>query len=414
MSLRARTLDRRDALIGLSALGAWMSCARVEAAVRLRVSHRLVEHAAPRTLILVQLSGGNDGLSTIVPRGDDAYYRARTATAIGVGEALALDDYRGWNPGLAATRELYEQGGVAVVEGVGYPNPIRSHFKSFEIWHAADPRGRACGDGWIGRLCGSAWGEPRNPNAVIHVGAEPPYCLRGVAQAPVAFVNPASYRRAGGERDCEAVERAAEDETASEGREDESSLEYLRRVSRDAQASSREVRAAAARYATPIEYADEPLSRALLDAAALCNGDLGARVISVEVSGFDTHDNQRARHDGLMRTLDRALAALVADLRRSEAGRNAIVLVYSEFGRRVRENGSRGTDHGAAAPLLVLGAGVQGGLHGKHPSLIDLVDGDLAHTTDFRSVYATILERWFAVAHEPILRGKHPTLPFLA
>jgi uncharacterized protein (DUF1501 family) len=192
-----------------------------------------------------------------------------------------------------------------------------------------------------------------------------------------------------------------------------SNLDYLRQVLADGQASSAAVRRAAAQYSTDIEYPSTPLGAALHDVAALIGGDVGSRILSVEHTGFDTHDNQSGRHRGLMRSLDMSLGAFLADLEGSEAGRETIVLVFSEFGRRVKENGAQGTDHGVAAPVLVAGPGVQGGLFGEHPSLTELDDGDLSHTTDFRSVYGTVIERWFGADSERVLGGSFPSLDLL-
>jgi uncharacterized protein (DUF1501 family) len=197
-------------------------------------------------------------------------------------------------------------------------------------------------------------------------------------------------------------------------REGESSVEFLRRVMNDGHSSSLAVRRAAARYQTPIEYPrNDALATSLRDIAALVNSDIGSRVLSLELGGFDTHTDQRNRHDNLMRQLDGALGAFLADLGRSERGQAAIVLVFSEFGRRVAENGSRGTDHGVAAPLFVLGQRIKGGLHGKHPSFDKLDAGDLAHTTDFRTVYATLIERCFGVKHEDVLGAEYGLAPIV-
>ncbi|MFM7298726.1 MAG: DUF1501 domain-containing protein, partial [Planctomycetota bacterium] len=193
----------------------------------------------------------------------------------------------------------------------------------------------------------------------------------------------------------------------------ESSLDFLRRVLADGQSSSEQVRRAVAAYRTPIEYpTSDALAQSLADVAALVTGGIGSRVISVEMGGFDTHTDERTRHDQLMRTLDAALGPFLDDLGRSAAGRDTLVLMFSEFGRRVAENGARGTDHGVAGPMFAFGHGLKGGLYGKHPSLEKLDDGDLVHTTDFRSVYATAIQRCFGVKPEKVLSAKYPLLAF--
>jgi uncharacterized protein (DUF1501 family) len=330
---------------------------------------------------------------------------------------LALDDYRGLHPDLKRLRKLFDGGQLAIVEGAGYPDPIRSHFESMDVWHTADHRGRDAGEGWIGKLCGVAFANDSNPNLVIHVGANVPYSLHSPTHPAASFINPQSYRWAGGAAATEAYEKAGGMDPAHEGRpkkrEGEKSLDFLRRVLTDGQSSSAEVRRAVARYRTDVDYPSEALAQSLRDVAALVNGDTGTRVLSVELSGFDTHTDERPRHDATMKQLDGALGPFVDDLAHSEAGRNAVVIVFSEFGRRVAENGARGTDHGVAAPMLVLGHQVKSGLHGKHPALDKLEDGDAVHTTDFRSVYAAAIEHCFGVAHEKVLGARYPTLDLL-
>ncbi len=387
-------LDRR--LLLRSGLGALTS---------LGLSRRAAAGAAADgpALVLVQLSGGNDGLSTLIPIADDAYHAARRATRHR--EVLALDEYRGLHPGLVGLHARYHDGGLAIVQGVGYPRPNRSHFKSFEIWHTADERGRAVGAGWIGRLCEAAFTAP-HPNRVVHVGPRMPYALFSSRHPAAAFTTPAGYRWVRNEDELAALER--DDATANEA------LALLRERMREARVSSAALRRAVLGYRTPIDYPDEPFAEALRSAAALLDGDVGVRVLSVELGGFDTHNDQRSSHDRLMATLDAGLGAFLGDLERSAAGRAAVVVVFSEFGRRVRENGSRGTDHGTAGPLLVAGGRVRGGLFGEHPSLTELDDGeDLIHTTDFRSVYQAVLEACFEVDAARVLGRRHPPLALI-
>jgi uncharacterized protein (DUF1501 family) len=418
-----RTLARRTFLAGAGAIGGFVVLgARAEARVRLFGS--LGETSAPggtRTLVLVQLTGGNDGLSTVVPYADDAYAAARPGLKFTAADVLKLDEYRGLNPNLKGLRALHEDGRLAIVEGCSYPNPIRSHFQSYEVWHTADARGRNSGPGWIGRLCDHAWPKETTPELVVHVGATAPYALFSLTHPPLAFQTPATYRWAGTESDdLEAYRRAAEEdmrrlETARHGKEtgQDAMLRRLRGVLEDANESSRKVRRAAGSYVTAVKYPEDDLGEALRLTAALVDARLGSRVVSVELSGFDTHQNQRGTHNGLMKRLDDALAAFLADMKSKSVGDDVVVVVFSEFGRRVKENGSGGTDHGVAAPMLVLGNKVQGGLYGRHPSLKDLDAGDLKFTTDFRSVYGTLVDRWFGSDHTQVLGARYPTLEFL-
>jgi len=407
-------IDRRRALLaGLSSLGAFALAPRALGAPRLYASRPLPVRGARRTLVVLQLAGGNDGLSTVVPFADDAYHAARPQTAIPADEVLKLDGYRGLDPRLKRLRAQFDAGRLAIVEGAGYPDPIRSHFKSFDVWHTADARGRGVPEGWLGRLARAAFEGETDPNLCVHVGGAVPYSLTSQTHPPVAFATPTGYRWAGTEAEREAFEAAARQATYGSEMQPErepedaaSNLEFLRGVLADGQSSSEAVRRAAARYRTPVEYPDDALGATLRDLAALIEGDVGSRILSAELGGFDTHTGVVTRHANLMRTLDAALGAFLEDLERSEAGRETVVLVFSEFGRRVRENGSGGNDHGTAGPLFVAGPAVKGGLYGEHPSLVDLDEGDLVFTTDFRRVYATLIERWFGVKHQRVL-GKH-------
>jgi uncharacterized protein (DUF1501 family) len=397
---QAGALDRRD-LLAVGALGAlaWPWAPRVRS-----------PRAEGRTLVLLQLTGGNDGLSTVVPHADDRYRAARPELGRGAGEVLVLDDYRGLHAGLERLFGVWSAGKLAVVEGVGYPDATRSHFHSLDVWHAADPRGREAGEGWVARLVERGLDDDPDPNRTIHVGFEVPFALHSLENPPTSFVRPGGYRWIGAEAEVRALAEASEDSGPRPGN---SGLDHVRAVLRAAQSSSARVRQAANKYRTPVEYPPSPLGLALRDIAALIAGELGTRVFSVEQFGFDTHVNQAAQHDNLMRTLDAALGAFLEDLERSEAGRRTVVMAYSEFGRRVEENGTLGTDHGLAAPVLVAGAEVRGGLYGKHPSLEELDGGDLAHTTDFRRVYATLIERWFDADSRAVLGARYEPLDFL-
>ncbi|MFT4542205.1 MAG: hypothetical protein ACI835_004672 [Planctomycetota bacterium] len=379
-----------------------------------------------RSLVVLQLSGGNDGLSTVVPYADDAYAEARDATRFSRKHVLRIDDYRGFHPELKQIRSLYDQGKVALVEGVGYPDSPRSHFKSLEIWHSAHSAGRAAGDGWLGKLAAELRGTRQESNLCVHVGGAAPYSLHSSVSPAIAFESPSEFRwfgdereraayggaglraQSGGSADMKGKEAEDEDKPAGNGRDE--MLKKLRGVLDGAQDSSARIRAAANAYRPSVSYPEAALGARLHDIAALIHSDFGARIYSATLSGFDTHSDQRGRHSELMQGLDESLGAFVTDLQHSEAGRDTLVLVYSEFGRRVVENGSAGTDHGKAGPMFLLGDRVSGGLHGQHPSLADLDEGDLRHTTDFRSVFGSVIDRWFGCDPEAVLGASYPQL----
>ena len=373
-----------------------------------------------KSLVLLQLSGGNDGLATIVPHGDDALYGARKATLHAKKDLLRIDDYRAFNPRLKAFRTAYDAGRLAIVEGCGYPDAIRSHFKSMEIWHTGDHDGRASGDGWIGKLSAHAWAESPAPDTVVHFGGRAPYSVFSSTHPPVAVASPTAYRWfgeedvyvMGGTSICEHEPEASGVPAGRHAGRDRA-LRALRKTLDDASESSKRVRAAAVSYRTDVEYPRSALAASLRDVAALLAGDVGTKVFSLQTGGYDTHTNQLPAHLRNMGTLDAALGAFLKDLQGSEGGRNAVVVVFSEFGRRVAENGSGGHDHGKAGPMFVFGDGVKGGLYGEHPSLTELHEGDLVHTTDFRSVYATLIDRWFDSDPAAVLGRDYPRLGFV-
>lgn len=400
-----RPIDRRLFLSRAGSVlgGLWLGAPAARAAGRV-LATLPPETSAERSLILIQLTGGNDSTSTVVPYADDAYHASRSSSRIEEHEVLRLDDYRGLHPALVRLRKVWERGQLAIVEGAGYPESVRSHFEALEVWHTGRPGGRATGPGWVGRLAQEAWADHTEPELLVHVGGFAPYSMRSPDHPPIALDSPPGYRWFGAAH--AGTNAGAGHDTPPEaahpsGRD--AALARLRAIAGNADSSSDRVRNAALAYRAHTEFPSGAFGAALRDIAALLHGGLGTRVFSVTLGGFDTHAAQRADHDGLMRTLDAGLGALMQELSLSEQGRKTVVLVFSEFGRRLEENSSRGHDHGKAGTMFVLGTPVRGGLYGEHPSLTKLDDGDLAVRIDFRSVYAEIIERWFGVARERVL-----------
>jgi uncharacterized protein (DUF1501 family) len=373
----------------------------------------------PKTLVLLQLTGGNDGLSMVVPHGDDAYYKNRPTIAIDKKSVLGIDRYRGLHPALRRLKSVYDDGRLAIVEGCGYPNPVRSHFKSMDIWHAASERGRFVGEGWIAKLSKAAWPSETTIELVVHIGSSAPYSVYSATRPAVAFGSAEVYKWfAIKQSDLEAYRRAGrsgepEKEPEEEKKGGSGVLDRLRGVLSEAQESSQRVRHAAMSYAPKIAYPNNLVGNSLRAAAALIQARMGTRVLSVELGGFDSHNGQRNQHDARMRELDEALGVFLQDIHGTPAGKNVIVVAFSEFGRRVEENASGGTDHGVAGPMLVAGSAVKGGIYGKHPSLTDLDEGDLNHTIDFRSVYGTVVEKWFGADQAQVFDKRYTPLAFV-
>ena len=349
-----------------------------------------------RALVVVQLTGGNDGLATLVPHRQDAYYRLRPTLAPKPGALVALDDDHGLHPALAPLREVHEAGRLAAVHGVGVPHPDRSHFRSMEIWHTADPDHPPGPTGWMGRLA-DRLGQ-RDPEALIalHVGSgELPLALRARSTFAPSVVDPEGFRLAPSMDPLAAEREALLDAGRASGE-----LAWLRRAAGASYAAAGRMQALG--DGGDGDYPDSELAAKLRLVARLLAGGFGARLFHVELGGFDTHARQAPLHAALLGQLGGALAAFDRDLAARGLSDNVTTLVFSEFGRRAEENGSKGTDHGAAAPVLLLGGSLRPGLHGTPPDLERLVDGDVPATTDLRGVIGALEHDWL---------GQPPTDP---
>lgn len=386
--------------------------------------------ADERILVVVQMAGGNDGLNTVVPYGDAAYYRARAGIGIPEAQVLKLDkrgsgDGLGLHPRLAPIKALYDSGLVAIYQGVGYPNPNRSHFKSMDIWHTADTSGT--GTGWLGRYidsecCGFGKGESGRADAAaaarrtpmdppITIGRTAPLALQGGQMQPVSFETADLFRWTGEDIHpaLAAPYQALMNREPGTGMAPESNASFLMRTTLDAQVSSDKIRKAVA-LRSLVEYPRSELGQQLSMIANMIRAGLKTRVFYATLGGFDTHSQQggaNGRHAQLMRTFSDAVRAFYADLTQQGNNERVLTLTFSEFGRRVGQNASGGTDHGTAAPVFLFGPMVEPGVRNRHPSLTDLDEGDLKYTTDFRSVYASILEHWMGADSRVVLEGTY-------
>lgn len=369
-----------------------------------------------RILVVVQLGGGNDGLNTVIPYGDPAYFNARPQIAVqapgasGNNVALQLDPSAGigLHPALAPMKELYDEGLVSVVQGVGYPNPNRSHFTSMDIWQTG--RLDAKGSGWIGRYFDATCNGTPIPEGSVAVGRTAPLAMEGNIQKPISFENPALFRWLGEDlhgsmkEPYDAINRAG----ALAGTQAETQKDFLMRTALDAQVASGRILAAVAKQPL-VRYPEHGLARQLRTVGAMIRDGMPTRVYYATMGGFDTHSGQAGRHAQLLRQVAESVAAFQRDLKEQGNAERVVTLVFSEFGRRVKQNGSGGTDHGTAAPVFVVGAGVKPGVVGRHPSLVDLDQGDLKFGVDFRSVYASLLGDWMKAPSDQILRGNFPS-----
>ena len=384
-------------------------------------------------LVVLQLAGGNDGINTLVPFGDDSYYRARPKLALPAGQILKINDYVGLHPRLTGIHDLYGAGNLALIQGVGYPNANRSHFRSTEIWQTASDADRNESEGWLGRYFDSCC-QGADPTVGVAIAGQTPQAFASTHAKGVAFTDPGQFRyMSESANDPKAAEMfMREINTQDNGNEsipDNSggsigmiggsashggdTVEFLQRTALGAQMSSDKILAITRKTKSSVDYPRTQLGNSLNLVSRLIAGGLPTRVYYVSQGGFDTHASQLPTHDRLMGDLNGSLSSFVNDLKAQGNFERVLLLTFSEFGRRVAENASGGTDHGAAAPLFVLGGGVKPGLYGAYPSLTDLQDGDIKFNTDFRSVYATALEKWLGAPSEQVLGRKYPLLSFI-
>lgn len=359
-----------------------------------------------RVLVVVELSGGNDGLNTVIPFENDLYHRNRRALRIAKESVHRLDDQLGLHPALEAFSELYKEGRLAIVQGVGYPEPDRSHFRSMEIWHTASTERRPPDTGWLGRTLDQISGPERDgaiPGLAL-TGNLPQACLARKVVVPVVGELEAFASTELPEQKEIALRRKLSTATGTANRP----VQFLRSQAATVYRTVDKFKAAAEKYKSSVEYPGSALGQQLKRSAQLLAGELGVRVLFVSQDGYDTHANQAQQHSGLLADLAGSLSAFDRDLRALGLENRVATVIFSEFGRRVDENASAGTDHGAASTLFVAGAGIKGGLYGEYPKLDKLDEGDLIFNTDFRSVYATLLESWLGCDPRTILGGDFP------
>ena len=380
--------------------------------------------AAPRTvggskvLIIIQMSGGNDGLNTVIPFADPAYLKIRPTIGIKPDVVLKLDDKVALNNNMTPFQDLFKAGKLAVVQGVGYPSPNRSHFRSAEIWQTAEPK-KIKDTGWIGRYLDLASsGKPTVANIFPAINVDPilPKTLSAqkVVVPSISDVKNFTFKadpRYEADRTAQLSTFNAIYQKYSLNRP---YIEELRRVGLDTTEASDSILKMVANYKDGAKYPNNGFGKGLQFIAQLIVGGVNCSIYNISLGGFDTHTNEQRAHEGLFRTLTEGVKALMTDLESHGLDKDVCLMTFSEFGRRVSENGGRGTDHGAAAPMFLIGAGVKGGIVGDQPSLTDLDDGDLKYKIDFRNVYATVLDRWLGADSKSVLGDKYDMLDLFA
>jgi uncharacterized protein (DUF1501 family) len=377
-------------------------------------------------LVVLQMAGGNDGLNTVVPYANDFYHKARPRIGLKPDDVLKLSDSIGLHPALTGFKALFDAGQLGVVQGVGYPNPNRSHFRSTDIWMTASDSNKYEKHGWLGRYfdanCAGC-----DPTVGVAVGRQMPLAFAGEKAKGIAVDNPANYRFMGdtptmnGEKDTteesyrklNMIETAGADDNSGgtigaisgAARSTGSPLDFIERTALDAQVSSDEVRAIAGKVENHVSYPATQLGNSLKLVAKLIGGGLPTRVFYVSQGGYDTHTNQTGTQERLFKDLGDSVKSFTDDLKAQGNMERVLVMTFSEFGRRVAENANQGTDHGAASSMFIVGPKVKAGLLGEYPSLApgDLFQGDLKFKVDFRNVYAAVLEKWLKTRSEPVL-----------
>ncbi|HEU5397279.1 MAG TPA: DUF1501 domain-containing protein [Verrucomicrobiae bacterium] len=390
-------------------------------------------------LVVLQMAGGNDGINTVVPYSNDFYHRARPHIGLAADKVLKLTDEIGLHGELTGFKALYDSGNLAVVQGVGYPNPNRSHFRSTEIWQTASDAGTIEKYGWLGRYFDNAC-SGCDPAVGVTIGNQLPESFFAKVPKGICFNNPQNYRFMANGATEESYKKLNELEMSAplpdgggdmsgsniNGGPDEGgsnsggsiamlpagmpmqggkAIDFIERTALDAQMSSDEVRNIAAKVQNQAVYPASILGNSLKLVAKLIGGGLPTRVYYVSQGGYDTHTNQLATQQRLLKDLGDSTKAFVDDLKAQGNMPRVLVMTFSEFGRRVAENANGGTDHGAAAPMFIVGNKVKAGLLGRYPSLApaDLFEGDIKFNVDFRSVYASVLESWLKTKSAPIL-----------
>ncbi len=354
-----------------------------------------------RILILIELKGGNDGLNTLVPYSDEQYYRLRKGLAVKRDRVLPLSENLGLNPSLKGLMDAWKQKELAIVSGVGYPQPNRSHFRSIDIWETASASNQYLQTGWLARLLPSMPESSRTIADGAAIGGDAGPLAGGNLRLVIM-------------RNLEQFFRQARRVQAVKADTDNPALKHLLTVQNDLFRSAKALDQTLKTRAQPDgPFPKTMIGRHLQTAARLIAGDAAIPVIKVSHGGFDTHANQRNLHDRLLQQLADAMIAFRNAMQQTGRWDQVLVMTYSEFGRRPAENGSRGTDHGTAAPHFLMGGKIKGGLYGRQPSLLDLENGDLKFNVDYRSLYATVAHRWWGLKAE-FLDGKpYPMIDFI-
>lgn len=353
----------------------------------------------PRSLVIIQLSGGNDGLNTVVPFTNDLYYQKRSSIAVPSNEVLKLNDKLGFNPSLASLNEVYNNGWMSIVNSVGYPNPDRSHFRSMDIWHTASNSDEYLSAGWIGKYLDSNCSTCQYSYTAIEVDDTLSLALKGDSRKGIAAKDANQLYKATRDPFFKQIISNYNSDTLNE-----QNLGYLYKTMIETYSSAEYIYQKSKIYNNNFEYPDTAFAKQLKTISTFINSGLDTRVYYVTLSGFDTHIAQKVQQDRLLKVYADAVAAFLKDLKSKNKLEDVLVMTFSEFGRRVEQNASNGTDHGTANNIFLMGGKLtKTGVFNDAPNLSDLDEGDLKFQIDFRNIYATLLDKWLGVDGSSIL-----------
>jgi uncharacterized protein (DUF1501 family) len=360
-----------------------------------------------KKLVIVQLSGGNDGLNTIIPYTNDIYYKSRPNLAIAKNDCIKITDELGINKNLAPLKNLYDKGYLSVINNVGYPNPIRSHFRSTDIWHTASDSNQYLNTGWLGRYI-DIYGK--KPYSGIELDDSLSLIMKGNVLNGIATKNPTILFNNTKTPYFKKVLDSQSDVHLSEH-----NLGYLYKTMIEAKSSAKYIFETSKTYNSTVTYPNNPFGKQLKTTAQLINSSVESKVFYVSMGGFDTHVRQEKKQNKLLQTYSEAMDVFVKDLEQKDTFKDTLILTFSEFGRRVQQNAASGTDHGAANNVFIIGKNLKKqGFYNEAPNLIDLDEnGDIKYTVDFRTIYATILDTWLEVDDATILNKSYSKLGFI-
>jgi uncharacterized protein (DUF1501 family) len=370
-----------------------------------------------KILVTIQLAGGNDGINTVIPYGVGQYYQVRPQINIPEKEVLPLTNQIGLHPSMTGLRDLYKAGKVGIILGAGYPNPNRSHFRSIEIWQTANPD-QIIETGWLGRyldLSKGQFAEADYPLPAVNVDSSLPKTLSATQVVVPSVANVYDFKFSTDQhyQQDRKYQLSVFNDALSKFDDSQPSIELLKKVGLDSVEAADYLLKVVQNYKSNVVYPDNGFGKGMKFIAQMITAGVKSQVYNISLGSFDTHAGQKGSQANLLKQLSDGITAFQKDLEEHKVDKDVLLMTFSEFGRRVAENGGRGTDHGTAEPMLIVGSRVKGGLYGDYPSLTNLDNGDLKFEVDFRTVYSTVLDRWLGADSRQILGANYENIPFV-